>query len=58
MDASPLLTRWRDWFRFARDWLGYEQREATEYANLRFVEEQNRVALHRAKTVSARTKVA
>ena len=35
---------WRDWYRFARDTLGYERQEATEYANLRYAEELNRHA--------------
>jgi hypothetical protein len=33
---------WSDWYRFARDELGYAHDESAEYANLRFVEEQNR----------------
>jgi hypothetical protein len=36
------LRTWRDWYRFARETLAYEELEATEYATLRFVEEQNR----------------
>ena len=35
---------WRDWYSFARETLGYEPPEATEYANLRFAEELNRSA--------------
>jgi hypothetical protein len=35
---------WRDWYRFARETLGYEPQEATEYANLRYTEELNRSA--------------
>ena len=36
---------WSDWYRFARDELGYAHDESAEYANLRFVEEQNRETL-------------
>jgi hypothetical protein len=36
---------WTDWYRFARQELGYAHDESAEYANLRFVEEQNRDAL-------------
>jgi hypothetical protein len=36
---------WSDWYRFARHELGYAHDESAEYANLRFVEEQNRDAL-------------
>ena len=36
---------WTDWYRFARDELGFAHDESAEYANLRFVEEQNRDAL-------------
>ena len=35
---------WRDWFTFARETLGYEPQEATEYANLRYTEDLNRSA--------------
>jgi hypothetical protein len=38
------LHSWRDWYRFARETLGYEPQEATEYANLRYAEELNRNA--------------
>jgi hypothetical protein len=37
-------TDWRDWYRFARETLAYEHDEAIAYANLRYVEEQNRRA--------------
>jgi hypothetical protein len=33
---------WNDWYRFAQTQLGYAHDESAEYANLRFVEEQNR----------------
>ena len=39
---------WEEWYRFARLTLGYSHREAVEYANVRFVEEQNRAFLHAA----------
>jgi hypothetical protein len=37
------LYTWDDWYRFARRTFGYAHEEAVEYANLRFVEEQNRL---------------
>ena len=37
------LKSWSEWYRFARETLGYDKAEATHYANLRFVEEQNRL---------------
>jgi hypothetical protein len=36
---------WNDWYDFARSELGFAHDESAEYANLRFVEEQNRDAL-------------
>jgi hypothetical protein len=42
---SKRLYGWTDWYRFARDELGYAHDESTVYANLRFVEEQNRDVL-------------
>jgi hypothetical protein len=36
------LNGWEDWFRFARRELGYSDREAREYANIRTVEDLNR----------------
>jgi hypothetical protein len=47
MAAEPEPRRphgWTEWYRFARDELGYAHDESTEYANLRYVEEQNRDA--------------
>jgi hypothetical protein len=41
---------WTEWYRFARDDLGYAHDESTEYANLRYVEEQNRDAARGAGT--------
>ena len=35
---------WNDWYRFARSELGVGHDECVEYANLRFVEQQNRAA--------------
>ena len=35
---------WRDWYRFARDTLGYGWQEATQYADLLYAEELNRRA--------------
>lgn len=46
-DAKP--SSWNDWYRFACR-LGYRHGEAVEYANLRFVEEQNRASLRRLRT--------
>jgi len=37
---------WEDWYRLARSVLGYGHQEAVAYANVRFVEEQNRASLH------------
>jgi hypothetical protein len=36
---------WNDWYRFARDELGLAHDERVEYANHRYVEEQNRRSL-------------
>ena len=38
------LHSWREWYGFARETLGYEPQEATEYANLRYAEELNHAA--------------
>lgn len=38
------LHSWREWYSFARETLGYESQEATEYANLRYAEELNHAA--------------
>jgi hypothetical protein len=45
MPDTPQPKAWNDWYRFARDKLGLLHEECTEYANLRFVEEQNRASL-------------
>jgi hypothetical protein len=39
---------WAEWYRFAAEELGYGHDECVEYANLRYVEEQNREALRRS----------
>jgi hypothetical protein len=36
---------WSEWYRFARDEFGYGHDECVEYANVRFVEEQNRAVM-------------
>jgi hypothetical protein len=36
---------WTDWYRFARDELELDHDERVEYANHRYVEEQNRESL-------------
>jgi hypothetical protein len=41
---------WTDWYRFARDELGLAHGERVEYANLRYVEDQNRELLRRCGT--------
>ena len=41
------FSEWIDWYRFARDTLGYAHDEAVAYANVRYVEELNRRELHR-----------
>jgi hypothetical protein len=38
-----------EWYRLARRVLDYGHQEAADYANLRFVEESNRVSLRRKK---------
>ena len=44
-DESFRPHSWNDWYRFARDELGLDHGESAEYANHRYVEEQNREAL-------------
>ena len=41
------LRSWEAWYRFARGELGLGHDEAAEYANARYVEEQNRARLRR-----------
>ena len=42
-------TRWEQWYRLARCALACSHKEAVQYANLRFVEEQNRATLRAAE---------
>jgi hypothetical protein len=44
-DAPQRPHAWNDWYRFARDELGYEHDERVEYANHRYVEDMNRETL-------------
>jgi hypothetical protein len=41
------LKAWEQWYRLARHSLACRHVEAVQYANLRFVEEQNRESLRR-----------
>ena len=43
--TGPMPKTWESWYRFAREELGLEHDEAAEYANARYVEEQNRARL-------------
>ena len=45
---------WNDWYRFAGDELGFRSGERVEYANLRYVEEQNRESLRLRAVASER----
>jgi len=56
MPESQNPKAWSDWYRFARDELGFRHDECVEYANLRFVEEQNRAALRERGQVFARSR--
>jgi hypothetical protein len=40
-------TAWNDWYLFAKVELGYAHDERVEYANHRYVEEQNRAVLRK-----------
>jgi hypothetical protein len=42
------MKRWEEWYRLARYALACSHHEAVQYANLRFVEEQNRATLRAA----------
>ncbi len=42
---------WEDWYRLARFTLACRHEEAVQYANLRFVEEQNRALLERRQAI-------
>jgi hypothetical protein len=46
---DPDSTRWEQWYRLARYALACSHQEAVQYANLRFVEEQNRATLRAAE---------
>lgn len=46
MSTQGRLTSWIDWYRFAREILGYVHGEAVLYANVRFAEEANRERRH------------
>jgi hypothetical protein len=43
--TEVLPKSWESWYRFALEELGLEHDEAIEYANTRYVEEQNRARL-------------
>ena len=43
--TGPMPKSWESWYRFAQEELGLERDEAIEYANARYVEEQNRARL-------------
>jgi hypothetical protein len=47
-------TRWEQWYRLARYALACSHQEAVQYANLRFVEEQNRATLRAAEAPRGR----
>jgi hypothetical protein len=47
-------TRWAEWYRLARYALACSHHEAVQYANLRFVEEQNRETLRDSERRQAR----
>jgi hypothetical protein len=43
------MKAWEEWYRLARYSLACRHEEAVQYANLRFVEEQNRATLRRGQ---------
>jgi hypothetical protein len=45
MTSTARTKSWRDWYRLARTSLGLGHGEGVEYANRRFVEEENRKRL-------------
>jgi len=51
MNAATPRT-WESWYRFAREELELEHDEAAEYANARYVEEQNRARLRHERVAS------
>jgi hypothetical protein len=46
-DEASQTKGWEEWYRLARYALACRHEEAVQYANLRFVEEQNRATLRR-----------
>ena len=46
--AEPDEGSWGRWYEFARLALGYAHDEAVEYANHRYVEDENRPSMQRA----------
>jgi len=48
-DEPSQVKAWEQWYRLARHALACRHEEAVQYANLRFVEEQNRAILRRAR---------
>jgi hypothetical protein len=46
-EEASELKAWEQWYRLARHSLACRHAEAVQYANLRFVEEQNRALLRR-----------
>ena len=44
-DEAAHVKAWEEWYRLARYALACRHEEAVQYANLRFVEEQNRASL-------------
>jgi hypothetical protein len=48
IEPEPDAGSWGRWYELARALLGYEHEEAVEYANHRFVEDENRPSAQRA----------
>ena len=48
-EEAPGVKAWEEWYRLARYSLACRHEEAVQYANLRFVEEQNRAALRSSR---------
>jgi hypothetical protein len=51
--TQVLPKSWETWYRFALEELDFEHDEAVEYANARYVEEQNRARLRHRPDASA-----
>jgi hypothetical protein len=49
------VKKWEEWYRLARFTVACSHDEAVQYANLRFVEEQNRAALRNAEAARGQT---